>query len=224
MKPADKKPQPAPVAAKKIEKTAPAKAEAKKPVAEVKKPAASDKKLVPTKNGAEKAVSVAQAKQETAVKARKSTPGSWSLVAGNYVLEEALSVDMGRVRKAGFDPVVKPSTRKKTTMNRLFVSEFNDRASAQSTLAKLNRLTSDAFVMEQGGRFAVYAGSYLQAEAANSEKERLKASGFTTIVKHADIAIPSQSLSVGPFSSKKAAEAARVKLKGAGIKTSLAQR
>lgn len=215
-KPGVKKPQPTTVADKMGEKAAPAKAE-------VKKPAPSEKKSAPPKDGAKKTGSVAQAKQETGVKAKKAAAGSWSLVVGNYVLEEALSADMGRVRKAGYKPVVKPSSRKKTTMNRLFVSEFNDRATAQSTLEKLNRLTSDAFVMEQGGKFAVYAGSYLQSEAANSEKERLKAAGFTAIVKHADIAIPSQSLSVGPFSSIKAAESARGKLKGAGVKASLAQ-
>lgn len=223
-KPGAKKPQPTTVAGKMVEKVVPAKSEAKKPSVEAKKPAASDKKSAPSKDGTKKAGSDAQAKQKNAVKARKTATGSWSLVVGNYVLEEALSADMVRVRKAGYKPIVKPSARKKTTMNRLFVSEFNDRATAQSTLEKLNRLTSDAFVMGQGGKFAVYAGSYLQAEAANSEKERLKAAGFTAIVKHADIAIPSQSLSVGPFSSIKAAESARGKLRGAGIKASLAQR
>jgi len=223
-KPGVKKPQPTTVADKTGEKAAPAKAEAKKPAAEAKRRAVSDKKSAPPKDGAKKTGSVAQAKQETGVKTKKTATGSWSLVIGNYVLEEALSADMGRVRKAGYKPVVKPSTRKKTTMNRLFISEFNDRATAQSTLEKLNRLTSDAFIMEQGGKYAVYAGSYLQSEAANSEKERLKAAGFTTIVKRADIAIPSQNLSVGPFSSIKAAEAARGKLKGAGIKASLSQR
>jgi cell division septation protein DedD len=196
-KPADKKPQPATVPDKKSDKTAVTKTETKRPAAVAKKPAIADK---------------------------KTASGPWSLVVGNYVLEETLSADMGRVRKAGFQPLVKPSARKKASMNRLFVSEFNDRASAQSTLEKLKRHTSDAFVIEQGGKFVLYAGSYLQAEAASSEKERLKAAGFTTIVKHADIAIPSQSLSIGPFSSKKAADAARGKLKGAGIKATLSQR
>ena len=60
-------------------------------------------------------------------------------------------------------------------------------------------------------------------EAANSEKERLKAAGFKVIIKHADVSIPSQSLSVGPFNSKKAADSALGKLKGAGIKASLSQ-
>ena len=223
-KPADKKPQPPPGTEKKGLKAAAAKTEAKKPAPDAKKPTVADKKIAPAKNAAQKAASGAPAKQETAATAKKTAAGPWVLTVGNYVLEEALSADMGRVRKAGFEPKVKPSARKKTTMNRLFVSEYNDRAAALSTLEKLKRLTSDAFVIEQGGKFVVYAGSYLQGEAASSEKSRLKEAGFTTIVRHADIAIPSQSLSVGPFGSKKAADAARAKLKGAGIKASLTQR
>jgi cell division protein FtsN len=108
-------------------------------------------------------------------------------------------------------------------MNRLLVSEFSDRASAQSALEKLKRHTSDAFIIEQGGKFAVYAGSYLQSESARSEKERLNSAGFSVTVKHTDIAIPTQSLSVGPFKSKKGADAALAKLKSAGIQAKLLQ-
>jgi cell division septation protein DedD len=197
VKPTDKKPQPVPV---------------------------ESKKSTTAKNGKRKQASGGQAKPKSVVITKRTEAESWSLIVGNYVLEEALSADMGRVRKAGFEPVVKPSALKKTTMNRLFVSEFNDRVAAQSTLEKLKRLTSDAFVIEQGGRFTLYAGSYLQNESANSEKERLKAAGFTATVKHADIAIPSRSLSVGPFNSKKAADAALGRLRVAGIKATLSQK
>lgn len=209
-KSSDKKPLPAPGADKKGDIAA-----------AVKKPAATEKKSTPDKK---KPVSDMQAKPETAAKVKKAAPESWSLIVGNYVLEEALSADMGRVRKAGLVPIVKPSSRKKTAMNRLFISESTDRATAQSTLEKLKRLTSDAFVIEQGGRYAVYAGSYLQTEAATSEKERLKAAGYTVTIKHTDIAIPSQTLSAGPFKSKKAAVAALGKLKSAGLKATLAQK
>lgn len=216
-KPADKKPQPSQVAEKSGVKVAATRPEAKKP-------AVADKKSDQAKDGAKKAPSVGHTKPAPAAKAKITVSDTWSLVVGNYVLEEALSADMGRVRKAGFEPIVRPSVRKKMTMSRLFVSEFNDRTSAQSTLEKLKRHTSDAFVMEQGGRFAVYAGSYLQGEAASSEKERLKEAGFTAVVKRADIAIPSQSLSVGPFKGKKAADSALGKLKSAGIKAALSQK
>jgi cell division septation protein DedD len=218
-KPADKKSQPVPGAEKKAVKAATT-------TAEVKKPAMADNK---NKSGAakddtKKPVSSKHAKPKSVGKVKKTVPDSWSLVVGNYVLEEVLSADMGRVRKAGFEPIVKPSARKKSAMNRLFVSEFNDRVSAQATLEKLKRHTSDAFVIERGGHFAVYAGSYVQSESATSEKERLKTAGFTVTIKHTDIAIPSQSLSVGPFKNKKAADAALGTLKRAGVKATLSQK
>lgn len=231
-------PAPAPAPAK--PKEAPKKAEAAKPVdkkpaavagaekkgaekkvAEAKKAATPEKKSAPAKEAAKKPAADTKTKPEAVAAAKHAAPASWSIMVGNYVLEEALSADMGRVRKAGFDPLVKPSVRKKTAMHRLLVAEVTDRATAQATLEKLKRHTSDAFVIEQGGKFAVYAGSYLQNEAASTEKERLKSSGFPVTVKNAEIAIPSQSLSVGPFKNKKTADAALGKLKSAGIKATL---
>ncbi|HXE96964.1 MAG TPA: SPOR domain-containing protein [Dongiaceae bacterium] len=215
-KPADKKPQPEPVAAKKDGQAAAKNAEAIKPVV-------AGKKSSPAKESVKKPVSAGQAKSAPVIKAKKAASGPWTLMVGNYVLEEALSAEMGRVRKAGFEPVVKPAVRTKTTMNRLLVSEFNDRASAQASLEKLKRLTSDAFIIEQGGKFVVYAGSYLQSESARSEKERLNSAGVSVTVKHTEIAIPAQSLSIGPFKSKKSADVALGKLKSAGIQAKLLQ-
>ncbi len=223
-KAADKKPQPVPIADKKADKAPAAKAEVKKPVVDTKKTAVADKKTVPTKDNVKKPVSDVQLKPKTVLKIKKTATGSWLIVVGNYVLEEALSADMVRVRKVGFEPIIKPAARKKSNMNRLFVADFKDRASAQSTLEKLKRQTSDTFIMEQGGKFAVYAGSYLKNESALSEKERLKAAGLSVTVKHSAIEIPSQSLSIGPYNSKKTADAALVKLKGAGIKATLSQK
>lgn len=211
----DKKPQPPAAADKKPASGA--------VTAVANKTAATTKKSEPAKESAKKAVVAVQTKSKPVAKAPKTAaPDSLVLVVGNYVLEEALSADMARVRKAGFEPVVKSSTRKKSNMNRLFVAEYTERVAALSTLEKLKRHTSDAFVIEQGGKFAVYAGSYLRSESARSEKERLKSAGFSTTVKHTGIAIPSQTLSVGPFDSRKAADAARRKLTSAGVKAAFA--
>lgn len=214
VKPAEKKPVAVPVAVKK----------AGIPKTEEKKAGVADRTPPPAKEKTKKTPSDPPVKRDDGVKTTATGTDPRTIIVGNYVLEEVLSADMGRVRKAGFEPIVKPAARKKTTMNRLFVSEFAEKATALSTLEKLKRLTSDAFVIEQGGKFAVYAGSYLQSEAASSEKERLKGAGFSTTLKRTEIAIPSQSLSVGPFPSKKAADAAIGKLKGAGIKATISQK
>ena len=210
-KPADKKQATPPATEKKSVKAATPKTEEKKP-ASAKKPDTDQK--IEAKKDVKKPVA----------KAKKASSGPWSILVGSYVLEEALSTDMGRVRKAGFEPVVTASARKKSAMNRLFVSEFSDRSSAQTALDKLKRQTSDAFVIEQKGKFVLYAGSYLQSESATSEKDRLKAVGVAVTIRHTDIAIPAQALSVGPFTDKKAADAALGKLKSAGLKATLTQK
>jgi cell division protein FtsN len=216
VKPAEKPPLPVAGAVKKA-----AAAPAVKPPA--KKAAEAAKKSVPAKAPVKKVAASGTAKARTGVKIKPVVPDSWTLIVGNYVLEEALSVDLGRVRKSGLVPVVKPGSPKKTVMNRLLVGEFSDRTAAQATFEKLQRLTSDAFVMPQGGKFAVFAGSYLKSDSAASEKERLKAAGFPIKVKYMELAIPSQTLSVGPFTSKKEADAGRGKLQRAGMKVTLSQ-
>jgi cell division septation protein DedD len=212
-------------------KEEPKKAEPAKPAD--KKPVVAEKKPEPAKADAKKATAAAEPKPKAPLEksekpakteaAAAASGGPWSVLVGSYVLEDALSADMGRVRKAGLDPVVKPGARKKSAMNRLFLSEFSDRAAAQTVLDKLKRHTSDAFIVEQGGKHAVYAGSYLLDVRAASETERLGAAGFQVTLKRVEIAIPSQSLTVGPFSDKKAADAALGKLKAAGIKATLSK-
>ncbi|MDD5284408.1 MAG: SPOR domain-containing protein [Desulfuromonadaceae bacterium] len=205
----------------------------KKPAVADKKPVVADKKSEPAKTNVKKAAEEvapipkappAKSKKPLKAEAGTATSGStWLVLVGTYVLEDALSTDMGRVRKAGLYPVVKPGARKKTTMNRLFLSEFADRAEAKASLDKLKRHTSDAFVVEQEGKFAVYAGSYLLDAPAASEMERLKVAGFQVSLKRVEVAIPSQKLILGPFGDKKAADAALSKLKAAGVKAALSQ-
>ncbi|MBW4054888.1 MAG: hypothetical protein HIU83_05720 [Proteobacteria bacterium] len=225
VKPADKKASQAGALDKKNVSVAAAKGGEKKTAVQTKKIVVAASKSGPAKDSAKNTSLIkSPAKPHPAAKSKKHENNSWSLIVGNYVLEEDLATEMGRVRKAGFKPTIKPSSHIKTTMNRLLISEFNDRASAQSSLKKLSRYTSDAFVIEQEGKFAVYAGSYLQSDAANTEKERLKAAGFTVAIKRASIAIPSQRLSIGPFKNKKTADSALLRLKSAGIKATLSQK
>jgi len=223
--------KPAPVPAKTISTPIPAAKPAAppakpSPVAISAAPKEEPKKIAakPTIKKTETVVGAPNKKIHTTIKAKKTATGPWSLVVGNYVLEEALSADLGRIRKAGFQPVVKASTRIKSAMNRLFVAEFPDRDSSQPTLDKLKRHTSDAFVIEQEGKFTVYAGSYMQDWAANSEKERLRGAGFAVTIKHVDIAIPSQNLSIGPYNSKISVDSAVAKLNRLGIKATIVQK
>lgn len=216
--------------------------DAKKPVAGDNKTAATPDKKIVTATGAPKKDSVAVkvlpkektpsavAKTKKAAVAKpaqnkKPVPaavaGTWTVVVGTYMLEDAMATDMIRVRKAGMDASVQAGPPKKTSMNRLYLAEFADRSTALAESNKLKRHTSDAFVLDQGGRFGVYAGSYLLDARAASEKERLAAAGFQLTLKKIDIAIPTKKLIAGRFSDKAAAESALSKLKGAGLKPAL---
>jgi cell division septation protein DedD len=161
------------------------------------------------------------AKKEPAVEEAAVVAGRWTVLVGNYVLEEALAVDLGRIRSAGLEAFVVPGAHKKTHMNRLLLADYTDRASAQNELDKLKRVTSDAFILDSAATHSVYAGSYLLDSRAASEKERLAAAGFALTLKRADVAIPSKNLTAGSFADKKAAEDVLKKLRAAGVKATL---
>lgn len=226
-KPAEKKAQPAP-AEKQPQKPVVAKAGETKPAPVAKKqPAMVQKKVAPTVPVEKKMVVV---KKPTPKPVKKIVPapadasgGRWTVVVGNYLLEDALAADMVRVRKAGLEAAVQPGAKKKTAMNRLLRSEYDDRDAAKAELDKLKRHTSDAFIIEHGGKYAVYAGSYLLDSRALSEKERLAGAGFSLTVKRVEVAIPSKRLTAGTFSDAKSAESVLKKLKDAGLKASLSR-
>jgi cell division septation protein DedD len=249
--PAVKKPLPSVVkaGAKKpepVEKTEQAVAEKKpKAVVEKKALAVAEKKPLPVKYAEKKPAEVnkpveKQAAAVTAVAKVKNTrqkpvtkkeaaavdaagPETWTVLVGNYVLEEAMATDLARVRKAGFQAYVVPGARKKTHMNRLLLAEFTDRDSAGAELAKLKRSTSDAFMIDNDGMHAVYAGSYLIDSRAGSEKGRLAAAGFTLTVKRVDVSIPTKNLTAGSFTVKSAADDVLKKLRTAGVKATLSR-
>ncbi len=151
---------------------------------------------------------------------RHKTTGSknWTVVVGTYLLQDAIVTEMARAKNSGVTLTVQPYTRQKANMTRLFLAEFSDRNAAQSALNKLKQHTSDAFILDHAGRYAVYAGSYLLETRVASEKQRLSAVGFVLYPKRIVVALPSKRLIAGSYTDKKAAEAMLAKLKGAGFK------
>ena len=204
---ADTKPQPAKDAEKKP-------AEVKKPVEKQTAAVTADVKVKKARKKPAKKVAVS-------THASVAGSGKWTVLVGNYLLEETMAVDLARVRKAGLEAYVVPGARKKTHMKRLLLAEYTDRASAQAELAKLKRQTADAFMIDAVGVHVVYAGSYLYDSRAASEKERLAAAGFKLTVKPADVFIPSKNLTAGSFSEKSAAEEVLNKLRAANVKATL---
>jgi len=219
--------KPLPVAAKAGEsKPAPVEKKAavaeKKQVVVEKKQVVVEKKPLPVKEAEKKTADAKKpVKKEPIASGNAAVSDRWTVLVGNYVLEEALATDLARVRKAGLDAFVVPAALKKTHMNRLYLAEFADRAAAQKELDKLKQYTSDAFILDNAGKHSVYAGSYLLDERASSEKARLAADGFNLTLKRADVAIPSKNLTAGSFADKSAAGDILKKLRAAGVKATL---
>jgi cell division septation protein DedD len=164
------------------------------------------------------------AKEEKPVTAEIDSNAStdvWSILIGTYILDDALTTDMKQVRMAGFDPVLTPSALKKTSMKRLYLSEFAYRSDALTALEKLKRKASGAFILGEGGKFKVCAGSFLSDEYVASEMKRLSAAGFKLSLKLVEIEMESRSLTLGPFRDKQTAYEAVAKLKGFGVNASL---
>lgn len=236
--PVEKK-APAPVEKKApvvVEKKVPAPVEKKAPAVAENKPAPakeSEKKPADVKKPVEKqaaaVAAVAKPKKDVQKPEKKvaaapvmvTGSGNWTVLVGNYVLEEAMATDLARIRKAGLEAFIVPGTQKKTHMNRLMLAEFTDRDSAQAELAKLKRATADAFVIDNAGMHVVYAGSYLLDTRAASERERLAAAGFKLTLKSVDVSLPTKNLTAGSFADKGAAEEVLKKLRTAGVKATL---
>jgi len=181
----------------------------------------NDSKKIVSEQGVKKPLGAVKKSAHENVSIKEDEKGSWTIQVGNYALEEALATDLVLVRKAGLTANVQPGVRKKTTMNRLQSAEFSDRESAQQEVARMKKHTSDAFVIDNGGKFVVYAGSYLLDSRAASEKDRLTSAGFKLTIRKVEVAIPTKLLTAGPFSSRKSAEEALNKLKKAGLKANI---
>lgn len=241
--PAGTKPLPAQVGAKAPKAVAAARPGPAKPSAPEKAPA---EKKAAASDGDDKIAALMKkpakkekASQAGALKGRKQAAGignnkrpqaekgaarGWTVVVGTYLLEDAMAPDLVKVRKAGLEAAVKPGTRVRSTMNRLFLAEYADAGTARAEMGKLMQQTSDAFILLHGGKHSVYAGSYLLGSRAASEKERLAAAGFPLTLKRVNVAITSKMLIAGSFDDRAAAEEAADKLKKAGLKATLVRR
>jgi SPOR domain len=179
-------------------------------VAEEKKPVAA------TAAAGKKAVKVKTADSNKATMQGKAS-GPWTLVVGNYVVEEALVEDIAKVKAAGLNPGITTGQRKATSMNRLYFAEFGDKQAALEAVETMRKLAASPFSIQKGGKHLVFAGSFSMASRAESERQRLAASGMKVTVQKVQATLPSKKLTAGTFTDRKAAEAALKKLKAAGV-------
>jgi len=154
----------------------------------------------------------------TATKDRPApaTAGEYTLRIGEYVVPAAMEKDKAKVREAGLTPVVREGGKKKEPMIRLLFGEFADPVTARNELLRLHDATVDGFILNEEGKYRVYAGSYFVEERAVKEQQRLEALGFRITLRKASVTVPTLLLTAGKYGSRDEAlkDAARLKKKG----------
>lgn len=152
-------------------------------------------------------------------KAGKKLPkGRYTLLIGVYVLEKSIYDDKARVKKAGLTPVVRKGGHKRITMNRLLLASFADKNRADAELKKLQKVTDGAFILQENGKYAVYAGSYyVEGMAAREQQDTLHKHGITLVKKKVQVTMPVSRMTAGSFASREAAQKEAVRLKKRGL-------
>jgi cell division protein FtsN len=140
-------------------------------------------------------------------------------VVGLYVVEETLAADLSEVKRVGLTPVMTSGPRRQVTMNRLFLGDYAAKQDAQQAVEKLRSTGGSGFILQQGDKYEVYAGSYAVLSGAQTEQQRLAAAGVKVVVRKTQVSLASRKLTAGTYTDRKAAEAALKKLKTAGIGT-----
>lgn len=160
--------------------------------------------------------------KSTAIAANVPATGPYTLRIGEYVVPSAMDKDKEKVRSAGFVPVVKEGSKKKEPMVRLLLAEAGDQESARRELARLRDATVEGFILNEGGTYRVYAGSYFVAERAQREQARLASQGIKVTIRKAAVSVPTFLLNAGKFETKDEALKAAASLRKAGLKPAIA--
>jgi len=152
-------------------------------------------------------------KQETV----KRKGGVYTILVGDFVPDKTLQTVQAKLKKSGIRPVRNKVITTAEPMNRLFVAELNDQDSAEAELQKLKKITTDAFLVADNGKYLLYAGSYFSEGRKQSELQRLSAKGIKAVVKQTRIPIKVTRITVGSYATTDEAASASKQFKKMGI-------
>ncbi len=169
---------------------------------------------------AEKPLSAGPGTRKSPV-AAKADKGSFTLLIGLYPLEKPMAAEKSRLNSVGLTPIIGKGPKKVEVMNRLLVAEFDNRPDAIGELARLKKLSIDAFILPGNGKYAIFAGSYITKGRAESERNRLIKLGIKPVVQKTSVEVPTRRLTAGRFTSRKEAEEKVLDLKKQGGNASI---
>lgn len=186
-------------------------------------PATVDKAAKPVKNNAAAAAAKKDiAGKKTGKEPVKKTAGAVkkaavTLLVGEFVPDRDFLALQTRLKNMGLSPLHKTELKRAKPMNRLYVGEYPNYDAGVAELERVKKLSADAFFIEAGGMYRVYAGSYYSSRMADQVRSGLAAKGVSTTLQKADIPVTVVRLTAGCFADKAAAAGTIKKLKATGL-------
>lgn len=144
-------------------------------------------------------------------------PEAYTIVAGEFPAGDEAVAAEAKLARLGIKPVSRKEIKKSIRMNRLFYGSYADYDVYAAELDKLRQVIKGAFGVEKNGTYSLYAGSFAARDRVEKEKKDLAAKGVTLQIQPTVISLATVKLTAGIFSSKKEAEKAAAKMKGAGL-------
>jgi len=129
-----------------------------------------------------------------------------------------------KLKKAGITPVSRYKGTTVIPMHRLFYAEYPDYKSAAADLDILRaKKATGAFIVREGEKCILYAGSYIKEKYCAIEQDRLFDEGVRLVMKTAPVEIPMNYITAGSFASQEEADNAVEKLKKARLAVDVIQ-
>lgn len=179
---------------------------------------------------AKPAIQVAQVAKTTAKPVAQVAPAKpaampadeiavYTLQIGEFVMKLALADAVKKVEDAGLKPMVGKGPKKKEPRIRLYYGERANEQLAKKEVEQLRSNKVDAFFLkEAGGKYRIYAGSYIDEKAAEKERQRIAPQGVKVTLKPVLVSFPSYLVLAGSFSTRAAAEARAADFVKQGLK------
>ncbi len=200
----------------KAEKNPAAKVQAKAPAAPVPPPAKAQKEIK-TKPAAVAAGKVDNKVKPAVAGKGTATKGRYTLLAGEFASDRETEKARLKLGKQGITDVSVRKIKKDETMHRLFLADFDSHEAAAAELRKLLPQTGSAFILNEKGKYALYAGSYLHERGAAAEQRRLAGKGVKLTLKSVKVSLPISEVTAGSYPAIEDAQKEATRLKKKGI-------
>jgi cell division protein FtsN len=132
--------------------------------------------------------------------------GAYTLLVGEYAGGQDMKKLRAMLKKVGITPVRETKATRLDVMHRLHLGDFDSYQAADAALHKLRQQDVDGFVLKGNGKYAVYAGSFLQEKRAVAEQQRLAGKEIKLSIQTAQVTVSLTRVTAGSFSSGEAAQ------------------